>query len=232
MRIVRAVYDEHPWLSAVFEESYNQKLLGLSGWDNYHLGTTAPWETVEDLNGVRIDGAGPNLRWLDYAGAVPVQSTLPDGYMNMQTGVYNGWLMFPSAYLGFRWYEPAPHYTLIGFGPMIVNGLVMNLNSLNRLPEEVQTIILEVGRAYEERSGTALDEVQAKGLEGLREAGAMVREIPEDVRTAWAASLADFPKSQAQDADQRGLPGTEIMQTYLDKVAESGHEWPQAYSLD
>jgi len=106
MQAARAVYDKTPWLTEVFEKDYKQKLLGLHGWDNYHLGTTDPWDTVADLKGVKVGGAGPNLPWLEYAGAVPVQSTLPDGYLSLQTGVYNGWLMFPSAYLGFKFHEP------------------------------------------------------------------------------------------------------------------------------
>lgn len=232
MELTRAVYDAHPWLTETFEREYNQTLLGLSGWDNYHLGTTDAWETVQDLQGVRIGGAGPNLPWLDFAGAVPVQSTLPEGYMSLQTGIYNGWLMFPSAYLGFRFYEPAPHFALVGFGPMMVNGLTMNLNSLARLPEEVQQIIREVGREYEQRSGEALDAAQERGLVGLEEAGAILTELPEEVRSEWAASLADFPRAQVAEANSRGLPGTEVMSTYLEIVGEAGIEWGYRFSLD
>jgi len=232
MVITRAVYDENPWLTETFERDYGQTLLGLSGWDNYHLGTTDPWSNVSDLSGVRVGGAGPNLPWLEYAGAVPVQSTLPDGYMSLQTGIYNGWLMFPSAYLGFRFYEPAPHYTLIGFGPMMVNGLTANLSTMERLPEDVAQIIREVGAQYEQRSGAALDEAQERGLSGLEEAGAVLSELPEATRQEWAASLAEFPGIQARDADGRGMPGTAVMGSYLQAVAASGYDWPYAYSLD
>lgn len=232
MQLVRQVYDQHPWLTEVFEEDYNQILLGLSGWDNYHLGTTFEWETTEDLSGEKIGGAGPNLPWLEYAGAVPVQSTLPDGYLSLQTGVYDGWLMFPSAYLGFRFYEPAPYYTLIGFGAMPVNGLTMNTDSFNRLPEDVQQIILEVGREYEEQSGVALDERQASGLSGLEAEGATIRTLDPAVRSAWAASLADFPSVQAADADGRGMPGSDVIATYLQVVTDSGYDWPHAYTLE
>ncbi len=231
MKATRAVYDAVPWLSEVFETDYNQTLLGLSGWDNYHLGTIDPWETVEDLAGVKIAGAGPNLPWLEYAGAVPVQSALPDGYMSMSTGVYNGWIMFPSAYLGYRYHEPAPNYTLIGFGAMMVNGLTINNASLARLPEEIQTIIREVGAEYEAKTGPELDARQAAGLTGLEEAGANIRELPQEARAGWAASLAGYPGLQARDADGRGMPGTEIMQTYFDAVAEQGYEFPNPYSL-
>lgn len=228
----RATYDEHPWLSEQFSKNYGQILLGLSGWDNYHLGTTMAWSDVSDLRGVKIAGAGPNLPWLEHAGAVPVQSALPEGYMAMQTGVYNGWLMFPSAYLGYKYYEPSPHYTLIGFGAMAVVGLTINQRTFDRLPEEVQKIILEVGREYETKSGEALNAKQAEGLEGLRAAGANVTELSDDKRRGWAEALAGYPALQAGEADKRGLPGTEIMRTYLDKVTEAGYEWLIDYKLD
>lgn len=231
IQTARAVYDKVPWLTEVFESDYNQTLLGLSGWDNYHLGTTMEWDTVDDLQGVKIAGAGPNLPWLEYAGAVPVQSALPDGYMSMQTGVYNGWIMFPSAYLGYRYYEPAPNFTLIGFGAMAVNGLTINNASLARLPEDVQQIIREVGMQYEAKSGEELNARQAAGLKGLEEAGANIRELPQEARAGWAESLAQYPNIQAKDADGRGLPGTEIMQAYLDAVAATGHTWLTEYKL-
>lgn len=232
MKITRAVYDLHPELTTVFTKDHGQELLGLSGWDNYHLGTTMPWSTVADLKGIKIGGAGPNLPWLEYAGAVPVQSTLPEGYMSLQTGVYNGWLMFPSAYLGFRFYEPAPYYTLIGFGAMGVNALTMNESSLERLPEDVQQIIIEVGRAYEDQAGASLNAAQSSGLAGLEEAGATITEISPEVRSEWAQSLATFPGQQAADANGRGMPGSEVMQAYLDAVVAVGYEWPLVYTLE
>ena len=232
LRVTRAVYDQLPWLNEQFEKSYNQTLLGLHGWDNYHLGTTNPWEVATDLKGVKIGGAGPNLPWLEFAGAIPVQSTLPEGYMALQTGVYDGWLMFPSAYLGYKYYEPSPYYTLIGFGAMGVNALTMNARSLARLPEDVQKIIREVGAAYEARAGESLNAAQERGLKGLREAGAQVRDLSPEARAGWAESLSGFPNRQAKDADGRGMPGSQIMQAYIDAVAADGYAWPVNYKID
>jgi TRAP-type C4-dicarboxylate transport system substrate-binding protein len=232
MKITRAVYDLHPELTTVFTKDHGQELLGLSGWDNYHLGTTMPWSTVADLKGIKIGGAGPNLPWLEYAGAVPVQSTLPEGYMSLQTGVYNGWLMFPSAYLGFKFHEPAPNFTLIGFGPMMVNGLTANSRTMERLPPEVAAIIREVGMEYEAKSGMALDAAQERGLKGLKEAGANMVELAPEVRQGWAESMLPFPKKQAADANARGQSGTAVMKDYLRLVTESGYQWPVAYSAE
>jgi C4-dicarboxylate-binding protein DctP len=232
MDAVRATYDAVPWLTEQFGSEYGQVLLGLHGWDNYHLGTTDPWETVEDLKGVKIGGAGPNLPWLEFAGAVPVQSTLPDGYLSLQTGVYNGWLMFPSAYLGFKFHEPAPNYTLIGFGAMGVNALTMNQRRFDSLPEDVQTIILEVGRAYEDQAGASLNARQESGLKGLADVGANINELSAEARSGWAESLTSFSNQQAKDADGRGMPGSEVMKAYLAAVGDVGYDMPVEYVIE
>jgi TRAP-type C4-dicarboxylate transport system substrate-binding protein len=232
MAAVRSVYNDVPWLTDQFNEEYDQELIGLHGWDNYHVGTTEPWETIEDLQGVKIGGAGPNLPWLEFAGAIPVQSTLPEGYLSLQTGVYSGWLMFPSAYLGFKFHEPSPNYTLVGFGAMPVNALTVNTRSMANLPEDVQQIIREVGQAYEDQSGESLNAAQQRGLDGLAAAGTNVQTLGDDVRAEWAASLTGFPQLQATEADGRGMPGTEVMKAYLAAVPMTGYDWPVEYVVE
>src|SRR3990170_3529806 len=85
--LARSVYDKVPYMSKVFEDKYNQVLLGLIADNGYNLGTNFEWKKVSDLKGRKLAGAGLNLKWLEYAGAVPVQSSLPDAYTSMKTGV-------------------------------------------------------------------------------------------------------------------------------------------------
>lgn len=228
----RMVYDENPWLEQVLQDDYGQVFLGLGVWDNYHLGTKDDWNSVEELKGVKIGGAGPNLPWLEYINSIPVQSTLPEGYLALKTGVYSGWLMTPSAYNGFKFYEPAPYYTLIGFGAMPVIALTVNKSKMESLPQEVQDIIIEVGAEWEAKNGAAMDEVQSEGLAKLKENGAIIKTLPEEVRVEWAESLVEFPKRQAADAESRGLPGQEVMQSYLESAKTVGHVWPYEYELE
>ncbi|MEP4248053.1 C4-dicarboxylate TRAP transporter substrate-binding protein [Tateyamaria sp.] len=228
----RIVYEENPWLKETFETDYNQVFLGLGVWDNYHLGTTFEWSEISDLKGVKVGGAGPNLAWLEYIQSIPVQSTLPEGYLALKTGVYDGWLMVPSAYNGFKFYEPAPYYTLIGFGAMPVIALTANKKTMESLPEDVRAIVLEVGAEWEERNGAAMDKVQDFGLGKLAENDAVIKTLPESVRVEWAQSLEAFPKAQVADAEGRGFPGKAVMQGYIDAAKTVGHEWPVEYPLD
>ena len=232
VKTARAVYEKNPWLKDQLSDHYNQSLLALNGWDNYHLGTVMAWDDIDDLRGIKIGGAGPNLPWLEHAGVIPVQSSLPDGYLSLETGVYNGWLMFPSAYYSFKFHEPAPFYTEIGFGAM--GGAVIltaNNKRMSRLPEEVQKIIKEVALEYEKTGAVALDTRQVKGLENLKDSGATVRSLNDSVRQRWAKSLAKFPDSMAQDANGRDMPGTEILRSYINEIDKSGYEWPVQYQI-
>ena len=130
LKVARAVYDKVPYMSKVFEDKFRQKLIALIADNGYNLGTNFEWNYVADLKGVKIAGAGLNLKWLEFAGATPVQSSLVDAYTSMQTGVYNGWIMFPSGWVNFKLYEVGKFYTEIGFGAITWHGLTDQLRAL------------------------------------------------------------------------------------------------------
>ncbi len=229
--LARSVYDKVPYMSKVFEDKYNQILLGLIADNGYNLGTNFEWKAVADLKGRKLAGAGLNLKWLEYAGAVPVQSSLPDAYTSMKTGVYDGWIMFPSGYVNFKLYEVGKYYTEIGFGAITWHGLVINKNRWGRLPKDVQQILMEVGREYEARTGTVNEENYPKQLEQLKSVGATVRQLPESVRADWAQSLKGWPQEKATELDKAGMPASRVLKLALEEAEKLGHKWPVRYQL-
>jgi C4-dicarboxylate-binding protein DctP len=231
VRLARAVYDRVPYMGKVFEDKFNQQLLGLIADNGYNLGTSFEWNKVADLKGRKLAGAGLNLKWLEYAGAVPVQSSLPEAYTSMQTGVYNGWIMFPSGYVNFKLYEVGKFYTEIGFGAITWHGLTINKARWAKLPKEVQAILAEVGREYESRTGTVNEENYPKQLEQLKANGAIVKQLPDAVRIEWANSLKDWPQEKATELDKAGLPATQVLKLALDEAEKLGHKWPVRYQI-
>ena len=228
----RIVYDQNPWLSEVLVQEYGQRLLGLGAWDNYHLGTTHEWRRLQQLKGVRIAGVRPNLPWLEYLGATPVQSDLQEAYEKLKSGFYDGWLMTPAGYNGFKLYDPSPYYTLISFGAMPVNMLTINSKTLASLPPEIRSILIEVGREWEARNGPAMDRSQEIGLQRLRENGARIRQLPSETRKEWALSLSAFALEKAMQAEALKLPGIAVMRAYLEAAEAQGHFWPVRYEFD
>lgn len=229
--LARRIYDKVPYMSKVFEDKFNQKLIGLIADNGYNLGTSFEWNTVADLKGKKLAGAGLNLKWLEYAGAVPVQSSLPESYTSMQTGVYLGWIMFPSGYVNFKLYEVGKYYTEIGFGAITWHGLTINQNRWKRLPKEVQDIILEVGREYEAKTGTVNLEAYPQQVALLKKNGAIVKQLPESVRVEWATSLRSWPQEKATELDKAGLPGSQVLKLAIEEAEKLGHKWPVRYQI-
>ncbi|HKX37495.1 MAG TPA: TRAP transporter substrate-binding protein DctP, partial [Burkholderiales bacterium] len=154
-----------------------------------------------------------------------------DAYTSMKTGVYDGWIMFPSGYVNFKLYEVGKYYTEIGFGAITWHGLTINKARWNRLPKDVQQILAEVGREYEKRTGTVNEENYPKQLEQLKSVGADVRKLPDSVRAEWAGSLKGWPQEKATELDKAGMPGTKVLKAALAEAEKLGHKWPVRYSV-
>lgn len=230
LKIAQEVYAEVPYLTDVFPEKFNQVLLARIADGGYNLGTSFPWKDLSDLKDQKIAGAGLNLNWLKYAGVSPVQSSLATAYTEMKTNVYEGWIMFPSAWVNLKLYEPGPYYTLIGFGSMTWHGLTINQETYDSLPPEVAEILMEVAADYEEQTGTVNLSEYDRLVEELR--GLItVTEIDPEVRKAWAESLAEWPQSMADELESQGLPAKQVLNLVLDRAEANGYEWPVRYQI-
>lgn len=231
LKVAQDVYAEVPYLTDVFDDKFNQILLSRIADGGYNLGTSFPWDDLSDLKDQKIAGAGLNLNWLKYAGVSPVQSSLATAYTEMNTNVYEGWIMFPSAWVNLKLYEPGPYYTLIGFGSMTWHGLTINKDTYAELPDDVKEILHEVAADYEEQTGIVNQKEYDRLVEELR--GLItVSEIDPDVRKAWAESLAGWPQTLADDLNGQGLPASEVLNLVLDKAEERGYTWPVRYEIN
>ncbi len=226
--IAQEVYAEVPYLSDVFEDKFNQVLLSRIADGGYNLGTSFPWDDLSDLQGQKIAGAGLNLNWLRLAGVSEVQSSLATAYTEMTTNVYEGWIMFPSAWVNLKLYEPGPYYSLIGFGSMTWHGMTMNKDTYDSLPDDFKEILNEVAADFEEQTGSVNASEYDRLVNELRDL-ITVTEISPEVRKAWAESLADWPQSLADDLNAKGLPATQVLNLVLDRAEAHGYEWPVRY---
>lgn len=231
LEITREVYDAFPVMTEMFSEQYSQTLLALTGYDNYNLGTSFAWESFVDLEGHKIGGAGANLNWFEGSGMTVVQAGIPEFYTGIQTGVIEGASLFPSSYFGLKLHEIAPNYKIVNFGAMMVNGLLINNDTLEGLPQEVADIIREVAAEYENMTAQALDAAQADGLEKLRAAGADVTELSAEERQAWAERLQTLPTRKAEEFTELGYDGPAIFNAYLAAAEAAGFSFPVDYTV-
>lgn len=225
-----ATFVAFPELREMFERDHNQIYLGGSCLENYGLGSTFAWQDFSDLEGHKIAGAGTNLDWI--VGATAVASNLNEAYQSMQSGVYEGYLSAATWWHSFRLHEVAPYFTKTDFGAQYLNAVTINRQSWERLPDEVQEIIAQMGREWSDVTADVCASNDAEGLDKLRELGVTVTEISDEAQIEWATALKDFPNRMAQELNQRGAPGSQVLNFYIDKVEELGHVWPHRYQID
>jgi TRAP-type C4-dicarboxylate transport system substrate-binding protein len=230
LKIAQEVYAAEPYLTEVFEDEFNQVLLSRVADGGYNLGTNFEWKTLSDLKGEKIGGAGINLNWLEKAEITPVSSSLATSYTDLSTGVYDGFIMFPSAWVNLKLYEHGPFYTLIGFGSMTWHGMTANKDFVEGLPDDVREILFEVAAEFEEQTGSVNLSEYDRLIDELRSV-ITVNEISEEVRQEWAVSMQDWVQATADDLEGKGLPAKKVMNLVLDRAEASGYTWPHRYTI-
>lgn len=230
VEVLNSLIDEFPQITEDLGGQFNQTLIGISGFDNYGLGTAFAWDDTSELVGHRILAAGPNLPWLP-EGTVGVNTTLPTAMEQLQTGVGEGIIIFPGTYFGFRFYEPAPNFKITNFGAMSQIALTMNNDTRAALPAEIVAIIDEVGVEYEQVTAQWNVDSEARGLQLL--AGVIpVTEMTRQAQIDWANTLEAWPAERAAFLDgvvPGAVPYAQVMCRYIELFNAAGHEFPANY---
>lgn len=227
-KAARKVFDETPPLREILEKKYNQVYLATGAVGNYNLVTTFPWEKVEQLKGRKIAAAGPNIPWVQAIGAVPVQSNLNEAYTSLQTGVYQGWVMFPDAIISFKLHEVAKYYTFTDFGAIPNVMITINQNTWKKLPKEVQAILRDVGKQYhlvQTPLGVAKGE---RSVKAMKDAGCTVRTLTWEEKVKWANALPDIPKARMAEISKAGMPGN-VVSAYYKNLKAEGFKFPREW---
>lgn len=225
------VFEKVPYLREVFEKQFNQKFLSYGTSPSYQLVTNFPVNKTEDLKGQKITGAGPNLPWIRSAGATPVQMGLGELYTSIQTGVTKGALISVDMNVGFKIYEVAKYCTFVNFGAVVGNITTMNLDRWEKLPKEVQEIMVEVGKEHTIVATKMAKEKEAAGLEILKKNNINMPILTFEEKKRWANMMPDIPDQMAKDGDKRGMPGSLVMKTYLDELEKDGFKFPRRWVI-
>jgi TRAP-type C4-dicarboxylate transport system substrate-binding protein len=224
VKVKRRIMAEHPEVYDMLDKKYKQKLIAITGFDNYGLGTKFEWNDVSELKGKKIIAAGPNLPWVERYGAIPVTTTLPTAYNALATGVASGFIMFPGVYFGFKFHEPAPNFKIVNLGAQGQTIVTMNHNTRKKLPKEVLKIIDDAAASYENAATIDSYKSEALGIAKLKKAGAKVTTLPVAQQTKWAAALMDWPNERAHDLHKGYcINGTAIMEKYMKYMEAEGH---------
>ena len=201
---------------------FNTVRLGGNSYDSYELVSTFAVNKVEDVKGRKIATAGAALAWIRGTGAVPVQSNMMEYYNGTKTGVYDAFIIFPSAHPGMKYPEVAPYTIKVGFGAQYAAAIIINKGVFDKLSAPLQKIFRDAGEKWGEEADKAMQNAGQAGLAAVAGFKGQVLELPRDEQVKWAKMMPNIAKEWADKLDKQGLPGTKVLHAYMDEVRRLG----------
>lgn len=191
--------------------------------DSYQMFCSNEVSTISDLEGLKVAGAGLNLRYLEgIQDAAGVRGGLTDFYNMLQTGLADCGMLWPEAAATFKISEVAPYMLRTDFGAVNSKTITVNADYWATLPDEVKEVLQVVAIDYRDHlAGIAMDRAAASEAAYL-EAGGTIIEVSAEDRAAWAAAMPNIAQELATTLNDAGEPGTEMVAAYLGKLQDAG----------
>lgn len=191
--------------------------------DTYQLFSSKPINSLADVQGMKVAGAGYNLRYLEgIEDAAGVQGGLPTFYNMIQTGQVEGAMLWPEAAGTFKIAEVAPYMLKADLGAVNSKTVTVNADVWAGLPDEVKDVLKQVALEYRDHvAGIAMDRAAA-ALDAYKAAGGTVVELSAEERAAWANAMPNIAAEWATALDDEGAPGSEMLIAYMDKLKAAG----------
>ena len=199
--------------------------------DTYQLFSKNPINSLADVEGGKVAGAGMNLRYLEgIEGAAGVRGGLTDFYNMLQTGLVDHAMLWPEAAKTFKIADVAPYMLRADIGAVNSKTITVNKDYWDGLPGEVQDVLKEVAVLYRDHvAGIAMDRAAAS-RDAYVAAGGTIVEMDPAEREAWAKAIPDIAAEWAKGLDDKGEPGTEMLAAYLAKLKDAGYEGVRDWS--
>ena len=193
--------------------------------DTYQLFSKTPINSLSDLEGGKVGGAGMNLRYIEgIEGAAGVRGGLTDFYNMLQTGMVDHAMLWPEAAKTFKIAEVAPYMLRVDLGAVNSKTITVNKDYWDGLPDEVKGVLQEVAVAYRDHvAGIAMDRA-AESRDAYVAGGGTVVEMSAEARSDWANSMPNIAADWTAGLDAKGEPGTEMLNAYLAKLRAVGFE--------
>ena len=216
-RTVDQLVERYPELSDLMLEDYNQVFLTAAGAiDTYQVLMSEPIESLDQFQGKKICGVGLNLRYVQGLGAAAVSSSLGDFYNNIATGLTEGTIAWAESAVAYKLYEVAPYMIDIRLGAVTSKVISMNRRTYDRLPEEARNVLVQTAADYRDELARETDRRAESSRHEFEALGGTIVPLTDEQRREWADSLPNMAQEWAEDLEERGLPGRQILRDYMD----------------
>jgi len=211
-KIYEELLEKYPAIQNEMEKT-NTRWLSIRAMPPYQLHTlNKPVRVPEDIKGMKIVSSGEYANLVNSLNGAAVALGPPDWYTSLERGVAEGQFVHWPAIYAYKTTELLKYHTNFGEGGtgMVAQGFIVNLDTWNSLPPDIQEILVEVYQwANDEAVKTDVALVQ-KAMNEAKDAGhTFVDLTPEDIQL-WEEKMLPFVEKWISATENKGFPAREV----------------------
>ena len=215
MEIYQRLIKAAPELQQEFAK-YGTRILTGFPTNQYDVGTVdTPVRSPEDLKGLKLSSSGAWMHAI--ARKYGINSVTIGGlemYEATQRGIVKGNILSIPSVWGYRLYELQKYQTYgLRMGAAVLV-YAMNEKSWQKLPEDLQKILLQAAHEGAVKSVELWDEGVQKNLAEFRKAGVEIYTVKPEERAKWDAPLKGIEQEWINDINKKDLPGQKVFDAF------------------
>lgn len=170
-----------------------------------------PIRTMEDVKGLKIRSTGTSQLIVRALGAAPVAMSQGETYDALKKNIVDGTLVPIEALEGFKQAEVLK-YTTLTYSAAYSQGffVAMNLKKWNALPPELQQIITDVSKEYEEITAKAWEDSDISGRKFAEGLGHEFIELSDAEAAKFKAAVQPVFDEYIKNANEKGVDGQAV----------------------
>jgi TRAP-type C4-dicarboxylate transport system substrate-binding protein len=236
-KVIYKLYYDDPVTSKFLSDEFTKlglKLMFMTVDDSYVVESKNPITTLDDLKGKKIAALGYEAKYFGPTGSTVVGMPAGDRGTSLQTGVIDAASAPFEISFASRTYEFAPNMIQTGFGCVTGNAIAWNLDKFNKLPKNIQDILVQTGKdAFMQNAveatlwfGTAL------ATRSTSTGGKPYLNFSATDLTRWAALVGEPVFDWLTDAKSKNVAGAEeVITRFIALEKEAGYVFPKEWKI-
>ena len=185
-----------------------------------------PVQKLEDVQGLKIRSTGTSQLIVRALGGAPVAMSQGETYDALKKNIVDGTLVPIEALEGFKQGEVLK-YTTYTYSIAYSQGffVAMNLDKWNSLPKDLQQIITDVSREYEDITAKAWGDSDKSGVEFVKKLGHEFIDLSDEESAKFKKAVEPVFAEYIKNANEKGVDG----QAVFDAVKEMVEKYSKEY---
>jgi len=185
-----------------------------------------PVSSLEDVKGLKVRSTGTSQLIVRAFGAAPVAMSQGETYDALKKNIVDGTLVPIEALEGFKQGEVLK-YTTLTYSASYSQGffVAMNLKKWNALPKDLQKIITDVSREYEDITAKAWGDSDESGRKFALNLGHEFIELSEAESAKFKEAVKPVFAEYIKKANEKGIDGQAVFDTVKEMVEKYSKEY-------